>query len=568
MQDSPATADAARQTTTAVEPGPVEPTPVGPGALVERALGRRQLLGGIVGAGALAALTGCTSPPPATRPAAGGPTGSASTTPSPSRTPAAPPAPSSATTPGAPPDWRALRSSLDGRLTLPEEPGYDGARLLFNRRFDDRRPAAVAAVSSEDDVVVCLAFARRHQLPVSVRSGGHSYLGASAGPGLVIDLRRLDDVRAGSGTAVVGAGAALIDVYAGLAAAGVSVPAGSCPAVGIGGLALGGGMGVVARRYGLTCDRLVSARVVLADGSVVTASATSEPDLFWALRGGGGSFGVVTSMELTTHPTQDLATFTLRWPFEAAADVLSGWQSTVASAPDELWTTCHLLATTGSTPTASVSGVLVGTPSELEPLVAAITRAVGDAPSSRSLRGRSYLDTMLLEAGCSDRPVAGCHVAGQSPGGTLERDAFVAGSTLYDSPMPATVVADVVAAVAARHEAGLGTGGVGLDSWGGAVGRVPASATAFPHRTALLSAQWTASWADSPDNGPQQANVESLAALRAAGGAGIGAYANYADDTLPDPLPSYYGPNLAQLRRVKQRYDPGGLLDQPQGPRA
>jgi hypothetical protein len=175
---------------------------------------------------------------------------------------------------------------------------------------------------------------------------------------------------------------------------------------------------------------------------------------------------------------------------------------------------------------------------------------------------------MLLEAGCSDRPVAECHVAGESPEGTLGRDAFVAGSTLYDSPLPSSAVADIVGAVAARQDAGLGVGGVGLDAWGGAVGRVPVTATAFPHRTTLLSAQWSASWSRSPGNGPEKVNAESLAALRAAGGPGIGAYANYADETLTDPLRSYYGANLGRLRAVKQRYDPSGLLDQPQGVRA
>ena len=525
---------------------------------VEHALDRRQLLVGLLGVGVLAALPGCSSPESEARPRGSSPSY------------AHPPAPSvsPSTAPAPPPDWAALRSVLSGHVTLPSEPGYDRARLLFNRRFDTLRPAAVAAVASEDDVVACLAFSRRHQLPVSVRSGGHSYLGASAGPGLVIDLRRLNAVRPGRGTATIGAGAALVDVYAGLAAAGVSVPAGSCPAVGIGGLALGGGIGVVARRYGLTCDRLVSARVVLADGDVVTASENSEPDLFWALRGGGGSFGVVTSMVLTTHPTRDLATFTLRWPFAAAADVLTGWQSTLTSSPDELWTTCHLLATTGSIPTASVSGVLLGTPSELEPLVRALVRAVGAQPSSHSLRRRTYLDAMLLEAGCSDRPVAACHAAGESPEGTLRRDAFVAGSTLYDAPLPSSTVADIVGAVAARQDAGLGVGGVGLDAWGGAVGRVPVTATAFPHRTTLLSAQWSASWSRTPGNGPEKANAESLAALRAAGGPGIGAYANYADETLTDPLRSYYGTNLGRLRAVKQRYDPSGLLNQPQGVQA
>lgn len=521
-------------------------------------LDRRALLGGLLGAGALAALEGC-SPTPARVPAATAP--AVSTAPGPTAT--------AVPGPVADADWARLRSSLGGSLAMPADPAYDARRQLFNRRFDDLRPAAVASVASEADVQACLAFARAHAVPLSVRSGGHSYLGASAGPGLVVDLRRLSQVSAAAGRATVGGGAALVDVYAGLAASGASVPGGSCPAVGLSGLALGGGTGVVARRYGLTCDRLVSARVALPDGRLVTASADSEPDLFWALRGGGGSYGVVTSLELLTHPTTDLATFTVSWPWAAAAEVLSGWQEGLAGAPDGLWTTCHLLSTTGRAATASVSGVLVGPQGQLETLVDALVAAVGSAPASRSVRTRGYLDTMLLEAGCSGKTAAQCHVAGQAPGGTLARDAFVAASDVFPRPLSPSAVARVVTTVSQRQESGLGVGGAGFDSWGGAVGRVAPDATAFPHRDALLSAQWTASWAQTPGNGPQAANEASLAALRAAAaGEGSGSYANYADATLADPLTAYYGANLARLRSVKQAYDPEGLLDQPQGVRA
>src|SRR5439155_1004636 len=161
-------------------------------------------------------------------------------------------------------------------------------RRLFDPRYDAIRPAAVALAATPADVAECVRFAARYKVPVTARGGGHSYAGWSTGRGLVVNLSRLSAVDASGtpGSAAVGAGAKLIDVYATLAARGVGVPGGSCPTVGVSGLTLGGGIGVVARAFGLTCDNLVSAQVVTADGRVRGVDATHDPDLFWALRGG------------------------------------------------------------------------------------------------------------------------------------------------------------------------------------------------------------------------------------------------------------------------------------------
>lgn len=403
---------------------------------------------------------------------------------------------------------------------------------------------------------------------MTVRGGGHSYLGASAGTGLVIDLRPLNAVGATAGIATIGAGAALIDVYAGLAGRGVGIPSGSCPAVGVTGITLGGGMGVVGRAYGLSCDRLESADVVLADGRMVTASATSEPDLFWALRGGGAGFGVVTSLRFRTHATQSLALFSYRWPWSSAPRVLEGWQRFLPEAPDGLWSTCHLLATTGDSATASVSGVYVGSSSQLGEQLRHLLDAVGVPPASSYLRDKGYLAGMLVEAGCADRSVAGCHVAGQTAGATLPRDAFVAASDFFAAPVPAAGVEAVVRAVQQRQDdPALGVGGVAFDHWGGAVSRVAPGVTAFVHRDVLMSAQYTASWADQPGNSSHQRNQASLDLLHAAARpyATGAAYQNYADPTLSNPLRAYYGANLPRLQAIKRNYDPTGLLTPPQG---
>lgn len=205
-----------------------------------------------------------------------------------------------------------------------------------------------------------------------------------------------------AGTAVIGAGARLIDVYAALAAHGRALPAGSCPTVGIAGLTLGGGVGVLSRSYGLTADRVQQVELVTADGTLHRADAGTDPDLFWASRGGGGgNFGVATSFTVSTVPAPALTTFSLNWPWAAAADVLAGWQQWAPPAPDEIWSTLLLLAHPANapqTPVVRVSGVCVGSATHTASLVDGLVRAVGSPPSSRrSSTPNDILAAMLLE---------------------------------------------------------------------------------------------------------------------------------------------------------------------------
>jgi FAD/FMN-containing dehydrogenase len=468
-------------------------------------------------------------------------------------------------------DWRALRRRLHGTLWRPGEGGYDRVRLLFNRRFDPVEPQAVVSAVADSDVAAAVAFARRFDLPLRIRSGGHSYIGASAGPGLVVDLRPMSTVSVTPDTrsATIGAGAALVDVYSTLAGHGVSIPAGSCPTVGVSGLTLGGGVGVVARRYGLTCDRLTAARLVTADGAAVTCSPNSHADLFWALRGGGGSFGVVTSLTFATHPTTNLAHAYLAWPWSAAVPVVEAWQSWAAGSPDTLWSAAHVLATdSGGPPTVTVAAVMVAGSAELEQRIGELVQAVPSAPTSRFVTEAGYEDTMMLEAGCAQQSVAACHVASETRGGTLPRDAFVAGSDFFRHPIPRAGLEALVAAVQRRQsDPRLGAGGAAFDALGGAVDAVSADATAWVHRGALFDAQYTASWGLQPGNGPLARNQHSLADIHAAVRhyATGQAYQNYADDSLRDPQQAYYGANLPRLVEVRRRYDPAAVFTQPQG---
>lgn len=512
-------------------------------------MSRRRALGLLAGASAALVTGGCS--------ASSRPTGRRSL-PTPSSPVSRRGAPTAA-------DWRALTRRLRGDVLRPSDPAYDSARLLFDRRFDAVHPQAVARVASDADVAEVLDFATAHGVDVPVRSGGHSYVGASTGPGIVIDLRELNDVSVGNGVATLGGGIALIDAYAGLAAHGVSIPAGSCPTVGLSGLTLGGGIGVVARRYGLSCDRLRAATVVLADGTTVACSGTHEPDLFWASRGGGGGLGVVTSMTMATHAADPLAHGYVSWPWSAAAAVVSAWQSWLADMPRELWSTCHVLATSDSAgpPTVSVAAVLVGSSSDLAARIGQLTQAVPAQPSGRSVDEASYESTMLLEAGCAAMSTTACHVSAETPGGTLPRDAFVAGSDFFRDPIPDESIGRLVRAVEQRQsDPRLGAGGAAFDSLGGAVDDLPADATAYVHRGARFVAQYTASWQRTPGNGPLARNRRSLAAIKSAlrSTATGEAYQNYADASLPDPDRAYYGADLPRLLAARRRYDPTGLF--------
>jgi FAD binding domain/Berberine and berberine like len=477
-------------------------------------------LGAVVGAAAACTTPGTPGPVP------GG--GSSTATP-----------PPTTARPSGPPDWAGLRSKLAGELVLPGDGGYDAARAPFNALYADRRPAAVARCASPSDVQACVETARNSGIAIAARSGGHSYAGYSTPEnGLVVDLSRMSgvDVKA-DGTAVVQSGTRLIDVYTALAAQGRALPAGSCPTVGIAGLTLGGGQGVLTRLHGLTCDKLRSADVVLADST----AAPADGELLWSLRGGGGgNLAIVTAFTFDTVPAPDTTVFALRFPAGSVPAVLGAWQEWIAAAPDELWSNCVISA--GSPPGCRVGGCFVGPGSALNPLVDDLVKRAGVAPSSRAVTGKGYLDAMRYFAGCSTKSVDQCRAAALT--------AFVGSSRMLEAPLrdPGAVAALVD-----------GRTGIDLlfDSLGGAVGRVAPDATAYPHRGAIATIQV---YASGSDRGPTAEVQSGLAAI-----AGHGAYVNYIDPGQADWAQAYYGANLARLRAAAKRYDPDGVFRFAQG---
>ena len=461
-------------------------------------------------------------------------------------------------------DWRRLARSLRGNLIRPGNAAYAQSRLLYDVAVAPAHPMAVAYCASNDDVARCLAFTREHSIAVTARSGGHSYAGYSCNDGLVIDVSPLARVRVDGSCSrvIVGAGTRLIDLYDTLAENRRLVPAGSCPSVGVAGLTLGGGVGVLARRYGLTCDSLVETTTVLADSTILTVNDSTHPELLWAQRGGGGgNFGVVTQLTYRTYEVPPLTLFSLHFSWAAARDVLMAWMSWVPRQSDDLWANCLLESAGADGLGVSVSGVWCGSPSRLDGLVNAFIAQTGATPTSRFVGGDDYLTAMAIEAGCSSLSIAACHLSGEGAG-VLSRAAFHAKSSFVVAPWSTARVENALRSLEdlAGRAPELGAA-LAFDALGGAVSRVGADETAYAHRSAIADIQATHSW--STYSAPSQI---------AAGDGWLrelathvfepadGAYVNYIDPTLDGWLDAYYGDHVSHLSRVKRWADPDDVF--------
>lgn len=448
-----------------------------------------------------------------------------------------------------------LANGLRGDVVVRGAPGYDEARLLFSTRFDHIQPRAVVYCESRTDVQRTVRWARRHAVRIVPRAGGHSYGGYSSTSGVIVDVSRLGSVALGSrGQAVVGAGASLIDVYDRLWQHRRTIPGGSCPTVGIAGLALGGGVGFASRKFGLTCDNLVQATVVLADGRAVVADAHHHPDLYWALRGGGGgNFGIVTGFVFRTHPVSQVSTYVMEWEWSDAKRVVRAWQQLAPHAPDGLFSVLNLNGVAGGRTRITSAGQFFGSPDRLRALLQPLVGAA--APTRLSVTSRSYMDAQEMWAGCSGT-IEECHLP---PQGHLGRSTFKGKSSFATRPLSSAGIDTMIRQVEAKLGTGSGSGIVLLDSYGGAINRVPRNATAFVHRDALFSMQYLAYWEPSAAAEP---NLRWLKAFYAAMRPHVSPYAyqNYIDPELGNWGRAYYGANLGRLIAVKRRYDPRNIF--------
>jgi FAD/FMN-containing dehydrogenase len=434
---------------------------------------------------------------------------------------------------------------------LPDSPGYESTRKPAMARFHDVRPRAAVLCETAEDVSEAIWFARRQGLRTVPRSGGHCFAGRSTVEGIVIDVSPMRSVSVSGGVATVGAGARLGQVYDALDEHGLTIAAGCGPDVGIAGLTLGGGLGILGRKYGLTSDQLLGARVVLADGSIVECDERREEDLFWALRGsGGGNFGVVTSLVFRTVPAPAATAFDLIWPHAYASEVVGAWQVWSPAAPDELAASLHVFAPDDpdQPPAVSVSGAMLGTASDARDLLDELVARVGVDPMSATFEHASYRQTKR-------------YLAEHGPGDDRPDGHPYNKSEFFREPLPAEAVTALVRNLSEDRRAGQSRE-LDFTPWAGAYNRVPTGATAFAHRDErFLLLQVAVVEPDAPAAEREAARdwlTRSWSSVHSWGTGRV--YPNFPDPDLEDWARAYHGTNLEQLALIKAKYDPDGFF--------
>lgn len=436
-----------------------------------------------------------------------------------------------------------LGSTLDGELLTPGESGYDDAGRPRIARFRDVHPWAVVRCGTVRDVVRTVAFARDTGTQVVPRGGGHCFAGrSSTRDGVVLDLTRLRAISVdGHGQVMIGSGARLGQVYDALHQHGQTLPLGCGLTVGVAGLTLGGGLGLLGRRHGLTCDSLVGAQVVLPDGRLVECDADREPDLFWALRGaGGGQLGVVTSFAFTTVPEPHATYFEVTWPEANAAEVIAAWQSWAPDAPDDF--TANLSVTTE--PDHPLRVVVAGAAvRDVDATLSRLNQLAGVADHQGEVRVREGVPHSELKRSMAIPDAR-------------EHDQGARGrSELFSSTLPHTVVAALLDGLTTNQTRGRRH--LNFFALGGAYNRVDSDATAFAHRTQRFLLDHLAEDADT------DGWIDRSWATAHPHGSGR-VYSNFPDPRLEAPGAAYHGENLARLISVKDHYDPTRLFHYPQ----
>ena len=452
-----------------------------------------------------------------------------------------------------------LEAALDGDVVVPEATAYVEVRKSPWAQYAHVRPLAVARCRTPADVAEAVAFARRGRLPLAIRSGGHCFAGRSTTRGLVIDLSAIASVTGSGDVARVGAGALLGDIDDTLVSQERALVAGACPSVGVAGLTLGGGLGIIGRSFGLTCDTLLEAEVVLADGRVVTCDEERHEDLFWALRGAGaGSFGVVTGFTFRTVAARRLTCFQLAWPAAHAAEIIDAWQRFAPAAPDELAASLILNASAAADEPARVSlfGAMRGGPSETRELLDEFMARTGADPETLMLHELPYREAKRYLAEHAPG------VDGDVTASDVSMPPFVyAKSDFFRQLLPEATIRALVGQFLAGRRAGQGRE-LDFTPWGGAYNRLDPSATAFPHRHELFLLKHAvvlpADAADADrDSGRRWLNG-SWELLRASAAGGV--FPNFPDTDLTDSARAYHGANDERVGSIKARYDPDDIF--------
>jgi hypothetical protein len=433
------------------------------------------------------------------------------------------------------PDSAAIRklvSQISGNVITPETPDYASARLIFNRAFD-KHPALLVRCASASDVARSLEFTQNQNLPLAVRAGGHNRAGFSVcDGGVVIDLSGMNRVAvdADKRVARAQAGALVRDLDQATERFGLATTSGGCPTVGIAGLTLGGGQGQLMSKYGAACDNLISAQLVTVDGRQLEASQNSNPDLFWAIRGGGGNFGVMTALEYRLHPVTDVLAGTLIYPAGRTAEMLQTFEKLVSTAPDELNVLCGVLPS-GRGARFQLQFFYCGDPRQGDELLKPL-RAL--KPQEDNVRVKPYLEAQA--AGFLRAPVA--H--------------FQTNLFLPELSAPA------IAAITAAADQAPSTNRVFIVPLYGAISRVGITDTAFPLRRPGYEVDITGLWSAPAEKESAVRWVKSLRDSLQPFAHGV--YANQLGETSDALVRASYGTNYARLVEIKKKYDPGNVL--------
>ena len=425
-----------------------------------------------------------------------------------------------------------------GSVVLPTDPNYESARKIWNASIV-KHPGMIVRCSGVADVVHAVKFARTNNLLVAIRGGGHNVAGrALCDNGIVIDFSEMRGVYVDPSkrTARVQAGATLGDVDRETHLFGLAVPAGVVSKTGIAGLTLGGGVGWLVRKYGLTCDNVLSFEVVTAEGKLLTASADENTDLYWALRGGGGNFGIVTSFLFQGHPVDTVLGGLIVHARDQARDVIRHYRDFLASAPEELTAYAALLCTPDGEPAVGVIPCYCGDLSEGE----------------RVIKPLREFGSPLLDA---IQPM---------PFPVMQKlldDAFPDGTQNYWKSTFVTELSDEVIdlIVEGANKAQSPLSAVVIEFYGGAAGRVGTSETAFAQRQSEYDIGIMAQWTDPAENDIHIGWARDLSDALSPYSSG-GYLLNFLSEESPDTIKSAFGDNYSRLAEVKKKYDPENFL--------
>ena len=441
----------------------------------------------------------------------------------------------------------ALKDRVSGAVIRPDVEGYDEARRVYNAMVD-ARPAAIVRCATDEDVAVVVRTAAEQRMDIAVRGGGHSVPGFGTADGAIVaDLSGMQSVHVDDAarTASAGGGTTWGRFNDVTAAHGLATTGGIISTTGIGGLSLGGGIGYLCRAFGLSCDNVISARVVTADGALVTASEDENPDLLWALRGGGGNFGVVTEFTYRVHPVTTIYGGPMFFELADGAEVIKYFRDFIRTAPREF----------GGFPAFQIAPPLPFVPENRagEPFVALVSCFTGPAEEGeRLLNGFRAVSTPVAEhIGEMPYPALNSAFDGLVPPGLQH----------YWKAAYVKELTDKAIAVHMEHGPKVPTvnSTVHLYPIDGAVQDVPADATAFGHRDANFAPVIAGMWPDPADNERNTAWVRDYYAAIAPHSQ-AGGYVNFASPDDQSKVADNYGANYRRLVEVKRRYDPDNLF--------